>query len=638
MTQTQHDYGVNEIEILEGLEAVRKRPSMYIGSTCSKGLHHLVYEIVDNSIDEGVAGYCNNIKVTINEDNSITVIDNGRGMPTGIHPKTNKSTVETILTTLHAGGKFGNGGYKISGGLHGVGSSVVNALSEYLKITVCREGKVYEQEYKYGKPLYELKVIGESDTTGTSITFKPDKEIFETTKYNYNTLENRLKELAYLNNNIKISLTDKRGKEEKTNTYYTDKGVAGYLENINQNKATLNDEIIRINKEIENYQIDIALQYLQNDGEIIYTYANNIKTTEGGVHLEGFKNAIRNSINNYAITNNLIKANEKFIGEDVRSGITAIVSVKLPNPQFEGQTKTKLGNAEFKPIVEQMVTDTLDIYLIENPDYARQIVDNALTAKETRIAMKKAKESIKKEKSKNRGSDLPIKLADCSEKDPKLCEVYLVEGDSAGGSAKQGRSREFQAILPLRGKTLNSEKTTFEKIKNCDEIRGLINTIGTGIGKDFDLSKIRYSRIILMQDADVDGDHIKTLLLAFFFRYMRPLIENGHIYIARPPLYKISKGKKIWYTYSDKERDTVLEEVGREGVEIQRYKGLGEMNAEQLWDTTMNPDTRKLFKVGIKDCKQSDYICTLLMGDKVEPRKKYIIENSHLNKRELGGI
>ena len=625
-----NEYNEQSIEVLEGLEPVRIRPGMYIGNTSTGGLHHLVYEIVDNSIDEAVAGYCNDIYIGINQDNSITVRDNGRGMPTGIHLKTNKSTVETILTVLHAGGKFNNNTYKTSGGLHGVGASVVNALSSYLKVTIKRDGKIHEQEYKKGTPLYQLKVTGDSKETGTEITFLPDATIFSTTNFNYNTLENRLKELAFLNDGVTITLEDKRVSKEQINVYHTTEGIEGYIKYINQNNITLNNKIIRMRKQLDNYKVDVAFQYINDESETIYTFANNINTHEGGVHLIGFKNALTKAINNFAKENNLIKDDkDKVVGEDVRNGIVAIISVGLSEPQFEGQTKTKLGNEEFKPIVENIVFEELSIYFKENMDYAKLIFDNAQQAKELRIALKKAKDVEKKKKEKT-AQGLKGKLADCSSKNPVECEIFLVEGDSAGGSAKQARDRRFQAILAQKGKSMNVEKKKKELVYSSNELMTIANALGTDIGKDFDMSQLNFYKIILMADSDSDGaGHIVPLWLTFFYRYMKQLLTNGHIYIAVPPLYKNVIGNKHpIYTYSEDEQLEFLQQHNNDKIQIQRYKGLGEMNPDQLWETTMNPATRKLIQVSIEDDISSNYTCSLLMGDNVEPRKDFILKNS----------
>ncbi|AEM77526.1 DNA topoisomerase (ATP-hydrolyzing) subunit B [Thermoanaerobacter wiegelii] len=615
-------YTASQIQILEGLEAVRKRPGMYIGSTGSRGLHHLVYEVVDNSIDEALAGYCKNIVVTIHKDNSITVEDDGRGIPTDIHPKVGKPAVEVALTMLHAGGKFNNDAYKVSGGLHGVGVSVVNALSEKLEVIVKQHGKIYRQIYERGVPKTDLEVIGETEETGTTITFKPDKEIFEETVFDYDVLAQRLRELAFLNKGINIKLIDERhGKEEVFNY---EGGIISFVKYLNRNKEVLHEEPIYMEAKNSDYEVEVCMQYNDSYTENIFSFANNIDTREGGTHLVGFKAALTKVINDYARKYGIIKDNEKNLqGEDVREGLTAIVSVKLKNPQFEGQTKTKLGNSEMRSIVENVVTEKLSAFLEENPSVAKVIVEKATQAARAREAARKARE-LTRRKSALENTTLPGKLADCSEKDPSKCELFLVEGDSAGGSAKSGRNSRFQAILPLRGKILNVEKARLDKILSNEEIRAMITALGTGVGNDFDISKLRYHKIVIMTDADVDGSHIRTLLLTFFYRFMRPLIENGNVYIAQPPLYKITKGKKVYYAYSDRELDKILNEIGRENYTVQRYKGLGEMNADQLWDTTMDPEKRTMLKVTLEDAIAADEIFTILMGDKVEPRREFI--------------
>ena len=629
MTENKQSYDESQIQVLEGLEAVRKRPGMYIGTTSSRGLHHLVYEIVDNSIDEALAGFCSHIEVTINEDNSITVVDNGRGMPVGIHPKMGRSTIEVIMTVLHAGGKFGGGGYKVSGGLHGVGASVVNALSEACEVTVTREGKVWQQKYSRGNILGDVTQIGESDGHGTKTWFKPDHEIFETTVFEFEILQSRLRELAFLNKGIRITLADKREGQENVETYYYEGGIKEFVNYLNRNKDVLHPEPIYVEGEKDGIIAEVSLQY--NDGytENLYSFANNIDTIEGGTHLVGFKTAITRVINDYAKKFGHIKESDKNLsGDDVREGLTAVVSVKISEPQFEGQTKTKLGNSEVRAVVDSIVTDGVGTFLEENPAVGKIIIDKALMAARARDAARKARELTRK--SVLERSTLPGKLADCSSKDPMECEIYIVEGDSAGGSAKQGRNRKFQAILPLRGKILNVEKQRLDRILNADSIRSMVTAFGAGIGKDFDVSKLRYNRIIIMTDADVDGAHIRTLLLTFFYRYMRPLIDEGHVFIAQPPLYKISKGKKEVYAYSDEELESALNEMGGKdsSVDIQRYKGLGEMNANQLWDTTMNPEERILLKATVEDAIAADEIFTILMGDKVEPRREFIQKNA----------
>ena len=629
MTENKQSYDESQIQVLEGLEAVRKRPGMYIGTTSSRGLHHLVYEIVDNSIDEALAGFCSHIEVTINEDNSITVVDNGRGMPVGIHPKMGRSTIEVIMTVLHAGGKFGGGGYKVSGGLHGVGASVVNALSEACEVTVTREGKVWQQKYSRGNILGDVTQIGESDGHGTKTWFKPDHEIFETTEFEFEILQSRLRELAFLNKGIRITLADKREGQENVETYYYEGGIKEFVNYLNRNKDVLHPEPIYVEGEKDGIIAEVSLQY--NDGytENLYSFANNIDTIEGGTHLVGFKTAITRVINDYAKKFGHIKESDKNLsGDDVREGLTAVVSVKISEPQFEGQTKTKLGNSEVRGVVDSIVTEGVGTFLEENPAVGKIIIDKALMAARARDAARKARELTRK--SVLERSTLPGKLADCSSKDPMECEIYIVEGDSAGGSAKQGRNRKFQAILPLRGKILNVEKQRLDRILNADSIRSMVTAFGAGIGKDFDVSKLRYNRIIIMTDADVDGAHIRTLLLTFFYRYMRPLIDEGHVFIAQPPLYKISKGKKEVYAYSDEELESALNEMGGKdsSVDIQRYKGLGEMNANQLWDTTMNPEERILLKATVEDSIAADEIFTILMGDKVEPRREFIQKNA----------
>ncbi|PLR75932.1 DNA topoisomerase (ATP-hydrolyzing) subunit B [Bacillus sp. V3-13] len=622
-------YDENQIQVLEGLEAVRKRPGMYIGSTSQKGLHHLVWEIVDNSIDEALAGYCTEINVTIEADNSITVVDNGRGIPVGIHEKMGRPAVEVIMTVLHAGGKFGGGGYKVSGGLHGVGASVVNALSTELEVFVHREGKIHYQKFERGAILDDLKVIGETDRTGTTVHFKPDPEIFtETLEYDYDTLANRLRELAFLNRGLTITIEDKRA-ENKRNEYFYEGGIKSYVEHLNRTKEVLHDEPIYIEGEKDGITVEVSLQY--NDGYTsnIYSFANNIHTYEGGTHESGFKTALTRVINDYARKQNVFKDNDDNLsGEDVREGLTAIVSVKHPDPQFEGQTKTKLGNSEVRAVTDTTFADHFGSFLLENPSVARKIVEKGLMAARARLAAKKARE-LTRRKSALEVSSLPGKLADCSSKDPSISELYIVEGDSAGGSAKQGRDRHFQAILPLRGKILNVEKARLDKILSNNEVRAIITAIGTGIGEDFDISKARYHKVVIMTDADVDGAHIRTLLLTFFYRYMRQILEAGYIYIAQPPLYKIQQGKRVEYAYSDRQLEAVLENMPSQPKPgIQRYKGLGEMNADQLWETTMDPSVRTLLQVSLEDAIEADETFEILMGDKVEPRRNFIEENA----------
>lgn len=630
LEENKQSYDESQIQVLEGLEAVRKRPGMYIGSTSSRGLHHLVYEIVDNSIDEALAGFCKNIEVAINEDNSITVVDDGRGMPVGIHPKMGKATVEVIMTVLHAGGKFGGGGYKVSGGLHGVGASVVNALSEYCEVTVKREGFIWQQKYSRGNVLCDLTKIGESDEHGTKVLFKPDHEIFEDTVFDFEVLASRLRELAFLNKGIAITLTDKREGEERVEKFHYEGGIKEFVSYLNRNKEVLHEYPIYVEGEKDGIIAEIALQYNDGYNENLYSFANNIDTIEGGTHLAGFKSALTRAINDYAKRFGHIKDNDKNLsGDDAREGLTAVVSVKISEPQFEGQTKTKLGNSEVRGVVDSIVAEGVSIFLEENPAVGKIIIDKALMAARARDAARKARELTRK--SVLERSTLPGKLADCSSKDPMECEIYIVEGDSAGGSAKQGRNRKFQAILPLRGKILNVEKQRLDRILNSDTIRSMITAFGAGIGKDFDEAKLRYNRIIIMTDADVDGAHIRTLLLTFFYRYMRPLIDGGHVYIAQPPLYKVSKGKREEYAYTDEDLDKILEEFGGKdnSINIQRYKGLGEMNANQLWDTTMDPEHRILLKATVEDAIAADEIFTILMGDKVEPRREFIQKNAN---------
>lgn len=627
MAKVTHRYEAEEIQVLEGLEAVRKRPGMYIGSTGPRGLHHLVYEIVDNAIDEALAGYCNNIDVIIHPDNSVTVIDDGRGIPVGMHPKLKKPAVEVAYTVLHAGGKFGGGGYKVSGGLHGVGASVVNALSEWLEIEVKVDGKIHKQRYERGKTVTPLEVIGNTKETGTKVTWKADYQIFETLDYDFEVLSQRLRELAFLNKGIKITLKDER--VDKTDVYQYNGGINEFVKYLNRNKEVLHESPVYIEGTKEDAIIEIAIQYNDSYNENIFSFANNIDTIEGGTHVVGFKTALTRVINDYARKYGFLKESDKNLsGEDTREGITAVISVKVTEPQFEGQTKTKLGNTEIRGIVDTIVGDRMSSFLEENPSVAKVIIEKCILAARARDAARKARE-LTRRKSVLENTSLPGKLADCSERDPKLCEIYIVEGDSAGGSAKQGRDRRFQAILPLRGKIMNVEKQRLDKILSYQEIRSMITAFGAGIDDDFDVEKIRYDKIIIMTDADVDGAHIRTLLLTFFYRYMRPLVEYGHVYIAQPPLYKITKGKKDYYVYSDKELENKLNEIGRDGnISIQRYKGLGEMNPEQLWETTMDPKVRTLLQVGVDDAVAADEIFTILMGDKVEPRREFIVENA----------
>ncbi|MDX8363275.1 MULTISPECIES: DNA topoisomerase (ATP-hydrolyzing) subunit B [Bacillaceae] len=625
----QQTYDENQIQVLEGLEAVRKRPGMYIGTTSGKGLHHLVWEIVDNSIDEALAGYCDEINVVIEEDNSITVKDNGRGIPVGIHEKMGRPAVEVIMTVLHAGGKFDGSGYKVSGGLHGVGASVVNALSTHLEVFVHLNGEIHYQKYERGVPCADLKVIGETDITGTITHFKPDGEIFtETLEYEYDILANRLRELAFLNRGIKITIEDKRV-GDKSNEYYYEGGIISYVEHLNRTKEVIHDEPIFVEGEKEGISVEVALQYNDSYVSNIYSFANNINTHEGGTHESGFKTALTRIINDYARKHNIFKDNDSNLtGDDVREGLTAIVSIKHPDPQFEGQTKTKLGNSEARTITDSLFSDKLEKFLLENPVVAKRIVEKGVTASRARLAAKKARE-LTRRKNALEISNLPGKLADCSSKDPSISELYVVEGDSAGGSAKQGRDRHFQAILPLRGKIINVEKARLDKILSNNEVRTIITALGTGIGEDFDISKARYHKIVIMTDADVDGAHIRTLLLTFFYRYMRQIIESGYVYIAQPPLYKVSQGKKVAYAYNERELNGILEELtGNAKPGLQRYKGLGEMNPEQLWETTMDPDTRTLLQVNLQDAIEADETFEVLMGDKVEPRRNFIEENA----------
>ncbi|ACA56052.1 DNA topoisomerase (ATP-hydrolyzing) subunit B [Clostridium botulinum] len=621
-------YDESQIQVLEGLEAVRKRPGMYIGSTSLRGLHHLVYEIVDNSIDEALAGFCTHIEVFIHKDNSITVVDDGRGMPVGMHSKVKKPAVEVIMTILHAGGKFGGGGYKVSGGLHGVGASVVNALSEQCEVEVRREGHIWKQKFERGITKTGLDIVGDTEDHGTKIYFKPDIEIFDELEFEYDTLAQRLRELAFLNKGIKISLTDER--YDKKEMFHYEGGLRSFVLYLNRNKEKLHQQPIYVDKNKDGCIVEIAMQYNDGYAENIFSFANNIDTIEGGTHLAGFKSALTRAINDYARKFNYLKDIDKNLsGDDVREGLTAVISVKLTDPQFEGQTKTKLGNSEVRGIVDTIVGESIGSFLEENPNVGKIIIEKGLSASRAREAAKRARE-LTRRKSVLESTSLPGKLADCSSKDPSLCEIYLVEGDSAGGSAKQGRNREFQAILPLKGKIMNVEKQRLDKILASDEIRAMITAFGAGIGKEFDIDKIRYNRIIIMTDADVDGAHIRTLLLTFFYRYMKELIEEGHVYIAQPPLYRIFKAKKEIYVYSDPELDEALLELGGKdtNTNIQRYKGLGEMNPEQLWDTTMNPEHRTLLQVTIEDAMAADEIFTILMGTKVEPRREFIEDNA----------
>ncbi|MBE5738818.1 MAG: DNA topoisomerase (ATP-hydrolyzing) subunit B [Clostridiales bacterium] len=624
-------YDEADIQVLEGLEPVRKRPGMYIGSTDTRGLHHLITEVVDNSIDEALAGYCTHIKVIINKDGSCSIIDNGRGIPCGIHKTENKSAVEVVLTKLHAGGKFGGEGYKISGGLHGVGLSCVNALSEWLEVVVEQNGKIHKQLYKRGVPQEPLRVIGDTAKTGTSVTFMPDFEIFETLDFNYDELRSRFREIAFLNKGLTISIEDKRGEEPVGETFRFDGGIVEFVDYLNRNKETLFESPVYVDVVNPNNEVEIAFQFNNGYNEFINSYANNINTEEGGTHLTGFKNALTKIINDYGHANRILKDSEKLSGEDVREGITAIISVKLTDPQFEGQTKTKLGNSEMRKIVESAMEDKFGAYLEENPTVGREIVLKCVTAKRARDAARNARD-LTRRKGVLESTTLPGKLADCTSKDRKSSEIYLVEGDSAGGTAKQGRDRKFQAVLPLRGKIINVEKATLHKVLESQVIKDMITAFGCGVSSEFNEEKLRYDKIIIMTDADVDGSHIRILLLTFFFRFMQPLIDNGHIYIAQPPLFKIVNGKQIYYAYSDEELDEILEKIGRPKVEIQRYKGLGEMNADQLWETTMNPENRILLKVTMEDAFEADETFSKLMGEDVELRRQFIEENATLVK------
>ena len=632
-TEFDAEYGADQIQILEGLEAVRKRPGMYIGSTSGRGLHHLVYEIVDNSVDEALAGYCDIITVTINKENSITVVDNGRGIPVGINHKTGLPAVEVVFTVLHAGGKFGGGGYKVSGGLHGVGASVVNALSEWLEVEIYHEGKIYKQRYERGKVIYKLKVIGECDPelSGTKVTFLPDKEIFEETIFDYDTLKQRFREMAFLTKGLKIILRDEREEELVERTFHYEGGIKEFVTYLNKSKSPLYDQIIYCEGMKDNVYVEVAMQHNDSYSDNTYGFVNNITTPEGGTHVVGFRNALTKTFNDYARKNKLLKDSEpNLTGEDIREGLTAIISVKIEDPQFEGQTKQKLGNSEARGAVDNIVSTQLGIFLEQNPAVGKMTVEKSVMAQRAREAARKARD-LTRRKSALEGMSLPGKLADCSDKDPVNCEIYIVEGDSAGGSAKTARDRATQAILPLRGKILNVGKARLDKIYANAEIKAMITAFGTGIHDDFDISKLRYHKIIIMTDADVDGAHISTLLLTFLYRFMPELIKQGYVYLAQPPLYKLEKNKKIWYAYSDEELNDILAEVGRDGNnKIQRYKGLGEMDAEQLWDTTMDPEHRVLLRVTMDDETSSelDLTFTTLMGDKVEPRREFIEENA----------
>ena len=631
--KVQHEYGADEIQILEGLEAVRKRPGMYIGSTSSRGLHHLVYEIVDNVVDEALAGFCDTIHVTINPDNSVTVTDNGRGIPVGINHKSGLPAVEVVFTVLHAGGKFGGGGYKVSGGLHGVGASVVNALSVWLEVEICHEGKVYRQRYERGKVAKKLEVIGECEPgkTGTKVTFLPDGEIFETTIFDYSILQQRFREMAFLTKGLKIVLRDERPQEPIEKTFHYEGGIKEFVEYLNRSTTPLYEQIIYCEGIVNNVSVEVAMQHNDSYNENSYGFVNNITTPEGGTHIVGFRNALTKTFNDYARKNKLLKDNEpNLTGEDIREGLTAIISVKIEDPQFEGQTKQKLGNSEARGAVDNVVSEQLQIFLEQNPQVAKVTVEKSVMAQRAREAARKARD-LTRRKSALDGMSLPGKLADCSDKNPEKCEIYIVEGDSAGGSAKTARDRATQAILPLRGKILNVEKARLDRIYGNAEIKAMITAFGTGIHEDFDISKLRYHKIIIMTDADVDGAHISTLLLTFMYRFMPDLIKEGYVYLAQPPLYKLERNKKVWYAYSDEELDSILQEVGRDNNnKIQRYKGLGEMDAEQLWDTTMDPEHRVLLRVTMDDetASELDLTFTTLMGDKVEPRREFIEENA----------
>ncbi|MBO5004918.1 MAG: DNA topoisomerase (ATP-hydrolyzing) subunit B [Clostridia bacterium] len=629
MEKFEHEYGAEQIQVLDGLEHVRKRPGMYIGSVSIRGLHHLVYEIVDNCVDEALAGYCTKIKVEIEPGNIICVEDNGRGIPVDIHPKTKISAAETVYTQLNAGGKFGgDSGYKVSGGLHGVGASVVNALATWAEVTIQRDGGIFQMKFERGKTVQKLIKIGDSKETGTKVRFLADSTIFETLEYDYETLENRFREMAFLTKGLFISIEDKRGETPKKAEFCFEGGLNSFVEYLNKNKEKINQQPVYIEKDGE-VPVEIAFQYTTAYSENIYSFVNNINTVEGGTHLEGFKRALTKTFNDYAKSHNILKEKDGNLqGEDIREGITAVISVKVREPQFEGQTKTKLGNSNVTGVVQGLVNEALSTFLEENPSVAKAILEKCISASRAREAARKARELVRR-KNALESTTLPGKLADCSSKNPEECEVYIVEGDSAGGSAKQGRDRKFQAILPLWGKMLNVEKSRADKIYNNDKLQPVILAVGAGIGADFDISKIRYGKVIIMADADVDGSHIRTLLLTFFFRYMRPLIENGNVYLAQPPLYKLSKrGMKDIYCYTDEEMEKNLQEIGRDGISIQRYKGLGEMNPEQLWETTMNPETRILVKVKLEDAIKADEIFTILMGDEIAPRRQFIEANA----------
>ncbi len=631
MTAVEHEYGASEIQVLEGLEAVRKRPGMYIGSTSASGLHHLVYEIVDNAIDEALAGYCDDISVVIGPDNVITVTDNGRGIPVDIQQQTGKPALEVVLTILHAGGKFGGGGYKVSGGLHGVGASVVNALSEWMEVKVYKDGKIYQMKFSRGNVTQKLTVIGETDAHGTEVIFKADAEIFEDTVYNYETLHTRMREQAFLNAGLRIRTIDKRPGEETSHEMCYAGGICEFVTYINRNKTTLHDSVIYMSGDRDTSMAEIAMQYNDSYNEIILSFANNIHTPEGGMHETGFKAALTRALNAYGQKMGILKGEDKVSGEDCREGLTAVISVKLTEAQFEGQTKAKLGNSEIRTLVDNIVSEKLEIFLEENPAVGKTILEKAMTASRAREAARKARENIRRKNALD-GATLPGKLADCNERDPALTEIYIVEGDSAGGSAKQGRNSRFQAILPLWGKMLNVEKARADKVYGNDKLMPVITALGAGIGEDFDVSRLRYHKVIIMADADVDGSHIRTLLLTFFFRFMRPLIEGGYVYAAMPPLFKLERGKTVRYAYDDKERDAISAEMrgpdGRGKVEISRNKGLGEMDFQELWETTMDPEHRILKRITMEDAVKADEIFTILMGEKVEPRREYIEQNA----------
>ena len=627
LSQTDHEYDASEIQVLEGLEAVRKRPGMYIGSTSTTGLHHLVYEIVDNSIDEALAGFCTDITVQINEGDTITVTDNGRGIPVDIQAQTGRPALEVVYTVLHAGGKFGGGGYKVSGGLHGVGASVVNALSEWLTVQVHRDGKIYEMKFSRGNITQEMTVIGDTDHTGTTVTFKPDPQMFEDTVYSYDTLHTRMREQAFLNAGLRIRTIDKRPGQEQSDEMCYAGGIREFVSWINRNKDPLHSQVIYMSGKRGDSMAEVAMQYNDSYNETMLSFANNIHTPEGGMHEEGFKRALTNVLNAYGKKTGQLKGDEKITGEDCREGLTVVISVKLLEAQFEGQTKAKLGNSEIRTLVNGVVSTKLSEFLEENPQVGRMILDKALTANRAREAARRARENVRR-KTALSGAAMPDKLRDCNEEDPALTELYIVEGDSAGGSAIKGRDRRYQAILPLWGKMLNVEKARLDKVYGNEKLMPVVTALGCGIGEEFDQQKLRYGKIIILADADVDGSHIRTLLLTFFFRFMKPLVEEGHIYLAQPPLYRITKGNKHRYAYTDGERDRIMDELGNQGYEIQRYKGLGEMDPEQLWETTMNPETRIMLRVEVEDAAAADEAFTVLMGDKVEPRREFIEKNA----------